>query len=162
MSCSRLLKEYSFDILFTANTGGTMTTDTAPKGFECIKCATFIPFTGWAYAHWHEEIFSTCPSCSTRHSLRQGNAKVVLEKKTPAQRRQDLREASAEQGHELVWCDLRTGIFHIKKGSEVRLGHLRRDAVDAGPAVAIAIRIGERLDETLGSEYYRGHQHGRV
>lgn len=133
-----------------------MSSDSIPDGINCGKCNTHMPFNPWVYAHWDEELFSACPKCSTRHSIRQGKGKMVDVKQTPEQRRQDLREASSDHGYELVWSDLRTGVFHLRKGSEVRQGYISRNAVDAGQAVNLAIKNGMRLDQVESSRYFAG------
>lgn len=137
-----------------------MSSENPPDGINCGKCQTWMPFSMWVYAHWHEELFSTCPKCSTRHSVKQGVAKVIGAKPTADQRRQDLREAADEQSFELVWSDLRRGVFHLRKGSEVRQGFIDRNAADSGPAVNIAIKNGMRLDQRETSKYFAGAGRG--
>ena len=119
-----------------------------------------MPFNAWVYAHWGEELFSTCAQCSAQHSIRQGKGKVVDVKKTSKEVRQDLLEAGSEQGFELVWSDLRSGVFHLRKGSEVRQGYISRNAADAGPAVNLAIKNGLRLDQVESSRYFTRETRG--
>lgn len=137
-----------------------MTSDKTPDGINCCKCQHYMPFSAWVFAHWHEELFSECPKCSTRHSIRQGVARIVGAKRSADQRRQDLREAADEHGYELIKSDLRSGYFHIRKGTEVRQGYISRNAADAGPAMNKAVKSGMRLDQTELSEYYVGRSDG--
>ena len=128
-----------------------------PDGFNCGKCENYMPFSAWVFAHWHEEIFGECTKCSTRHSIRKGVAKIVGAKPTPAQRRQDLREAADEHGYELIKCDLRTGKFQVRRGTDVRHGHIGRNAADAGPAMNKAVKSGAQVDK---SELAEGRHNG--
>lgn len=137
-----------------------MSSGTLATGFACGKCGHYMPFSAWAYAHWDEGFFATCVECGTRHSVTQGKAKVVYPKPTPEERRQDLRAACSERGYELVWSDLRTGEFHLRKGSEVLSGRLSRQAQDAGPAVNKAILGAVRLDQVASSRYFAGVSNG--
>ncbi|MBI6883039.1 hypothetical protein [Pseudomonas putida] len=131
-----------------------MTSENLPNGFNCVQCNHFAEFSMWVYAQWDEKLTSTCTKCSTIHTLFRGIAKRSHEKLSPDARRADLSSACEELGFELVWTNLRTGEFHMKKGEEVRLGAFAKTARDAGPAVALAAKSGQRLDLQQGSKYY--------
>lgn len=131
-----------------------------PTGFNCEKCGHRAEFSMWAYAHWDEGFFATCTECSTKHYVSKGMAKLAHPKLSPDERRQDLEDACVERGYELVWIDLDSGEFHLRKGAEVLTGRIDEQSVDSGPAVSQAIRVGVRLDQDPSSKYFSGDNRG--
>lgn len=44
-----------------------------PKGFTCEDCGKKHRFPSYVYAHWDEELFTTC-DCGTRYCVFRGHA----------------------------------------------------------------------------------------
>jgi hypothetical protein len=70
--------------------------------------------------------------------------------------KQAMQAAAERLGFELVHSDLRTGCFHIKQGTTVRMGFVWRNIQPADIAAQISStsRYGDRLDTMRGSAYF--------
>jgi hypothetical protein len=74
-----------------------------------------------------------------------------------AQETKQIMQAAAERlGFALVYSDLRTGCFHIKQGTTVRMGFVWRNIKPADIAAQISStsQHGDRLDTMRDSFYF--------
>lgn len=67
-----------------------------------------------------------------------------------------LAAEAAKHGFTLDYSDLRSGLFFIKRGTEVRRGWVWRTikADTLAKEVRVAVMYGTRIDEIEGSRYY--------
>jgi hypothetical protein len=71
------------------------------------------------------------------------------------QTKQFMQIEAQNLGFELVYSDLRTGCFHIKQGSTVRMGFVWRNIKqdDIAAQMKSTSQYGDRLDTLRGSIY---------
>ena len=67
-----------------------------------------------------------------------------------------LQPEAERLGFQLVYSNLRTGCFHIKQGTTVRMGYVWKRIDPAGIASQIKTvsQYGDRLDTMRGSAYF--------
>lgn len=69
--------------------------------------------------------------------------------------KQAMQSAAKSLGFELVYTDLRSGCFHIKKDNTVRMGfvwrNITKDAIT--DQIKTVSQYGHRLDTMQGSKY---------
>ena len=75
---------------------------------------------------------------------------------TAQETKQAMQAAAESLGFALVHSDLRTGCFHIKQGTTVRMGFVWRRIDQAGitDQIRTASQYGDRLDTMRGSTYF--------
>jgi hypothetical protein len=75
---------------------------------------------------------------------------------TAHETKQTMQAAAERLGFALVYSDLRTGCFHIKQGTTVRMGFVWRNIKpnDIAAQISSTSRYGDRLDTMRGSAYF--------
>jgi hypothetical protein len=75
---------------------------------------------------------------------------------TAHETKQTMQAAAERLGFALVYSDLRTGCFHIKQGTTVRMGFVWRNIDPTGIAdqIKTVSQYGYRLDTMRDSAYF--------
>ena len=75
-------------------------------------------------------------------------------------KKQLIADAAKRLGFELVKADCHRNFFHLRRGTEVRLGFIdhKISAFGIRAAVGSAITFGMRLDRAEGSRYFAANQ----
>ena len=48
------------------------------NGYQCSRCGTFLPFSGWVYTNWAITLTHICDGCQQEHRITEGVAEPVL------------------------------------------------------------------------------------